>query len=940
MRALLKIFAILCLLVSVPAKAFLRPATQTADAPTNDPFLIYQWPLFNRGQSINIKIDDNSAVEVHADPKVHLNWRNFDALMKRDVKVAVLDSGVDMDHPELKKSLLKGLNLLARGERDKTFVDDDKGHGTHMASILAASSHDGKGMSGLSNRIKIVPVKVYDSKERPSAQGRKALMDRVIQALDFAISEKVDVINLSMGWPRAKEGKELEEAFRRTLDAGIVIVAGSGNDGHEAMIYPCAYRGVICVGSVDIDGQMSNFSNFGGHVDLLAPGQSVLGLWPTTEDVPPPMNFGPRGYEILSGVSQATPMVAATAAILKGIYPHESGARIRRRILQSATRVLDQHQYTKVNFGLLNMQAALDQADLPFAAPVFKVIELAVIDPQTRRFELPVEIEVAGVAQTPKLQVESLTEGVHFSGLRSLGPNRYLVTAQVQSLDLNNRLRYRVIVNDHAFEHQILMAVDVLRAGPKSIPLPAGRLLPVVDLRGVRQPQFWSFEESDEGALGISVWRFENEKWIRHQTRLKGATHFLPEIGMGLMVGDWLGDGREIYLLAAKRIAAENGTRKVLGARFFYLNQELKVERQFVVDDMAEIPAFRTQEEILMGRVSDGQGAFVQVPVFWRDSAIPEADRNPDFFSFEKNTSRMRPYFLQPVLREGVWKFESRTLDSWRLTDFFRKSFNLDSRMDVNLIGMKVQGLKDLRAGRLRALVFVGRGVAGRAYELTIEDLLEGFNPLNTRQIQSAEYDLQRGSLSEAWTIGTDRQVDRLTEIRTLYSLVSGRSLLEDGLKFNMSRFQIPSGGEKIVSTLKSVVRGQDRLVLFETSDYIRAQGIWKGQEVDSKVSSYRSTFLPGHLFSQIYVPVLVGSGQNPGVMMDNSQFFSRSVSVYSLGEGNEMHSPIRLSFQIPDGCTVGSRLALWNEHQFSQMMLRCEKPGTKGAQLLLVNLE
>ena len=198
-------------------------------------------------------------------------------------------------------------------------IDDDHGHGTHVAGLIAAKKGNNKFITSLSNRIKVLPLRVNRSlseanfkalrlaraKQQNTSKDlnprEEALLvefslegsaQRIIKAINYAIDLKkpnsdenvVNVINLSLAWPRNAVSKatqdQLKAAIEKAIDQNIFIVVAAGNNRTNIKLDPCHIKGVLCVGSVDNSGYYSDFSNYGGQVNLLAPGQQILSLFP------------------------------------------------------------------------------------------------------------------------------------------------------------------------------------------------------------------------------------------------------------------------------------------------------------------------------------------------------------------------------------------------------------------------------------------------------------------------------------------------------------------------------------------------------------------------------------------------------------------------------------------------------------------------------------
>ena len=183
------------------------------------------------------------------------------------VTVAVIDSGIDYEHPDLKNSIV--------GYTDTTGTSngrDDNGHGTHCAGIIAAQANNGVGVSGVAPEAKIYSIKAL--KANGSGNG-----DDIIEAINLATEMNVDVISMSLGgiyWDKLEEN-----AIKKAVNKGIVVVAAAGNEATVQKSYPAAYAGVISVAATNQSNRLTDFSNYGKWVDIAAPGYNILSTVPT-----------------------------------------------------------------------------------------------------------------------------------------------------------------------------------------------------------------------------------------------------------------------------------------------------------------------------------------------------------------------------------------------------------------------------------------------------------------------------------------------------------------------------------------------------------------------------------------------------------------------------------------------------------------------------------
>lgn len=214
------------------------------------------------------------------------------------VKVAVMDTGIDYNHQDLANNYAGGYNFVS----DNADPYDDNGHGTHVAGIIAASNND-SGVVGVAPNAKIYALKILNS----TGSGYTSA---IIQALDWAINNGVNIVNLSFGTVNYP-GTSLEDALINAEAKGLTIIASAGNNGTcigdtDTVNYPAKFASVISVGAVDKSNSHPCFSASGSKLDFVAPGVSINST-----------KLG-GGNALYSGTSMATPHVAGTAATLIG----------------------------------------------------------------------------------------------------------------------------------------------------------------------------------------------------------------------------------------------------------------------------------------------------------------------------------------------------------------------------------------------------------------------------------------------------------------------------------------------------------------------------------------------------------------------------------------------------------------------------------------------
>jgi major intracellular serine protease len=209
--------------------------------------------------------------------------------------IAIIDTGVDYNHPDLKDNILGGKDFTGKGD-----YMDGNGHGTHVAGTICATN-SGSGIVGVAPKAKILALKALDDEGSGSN-------DWITQAIKYAIQQKVNVISMSLGGE--SDYSPMHKAIKEARNAGIIVVCAAGNEGDgntdtEEYSYPGAYHEVFEVGAVDFNKNLAPFSNTNHEVDILAPGVQILSTYPG------------GGYAKLSGTSMATPHVSGAVALIK-----------------------------------------------------------------------------------------------------------------------------------------------------------------------------------------------------------------------------------------------------------------------------------------------------------------------------------------------------------------------------------------------------------------------------------------------------------------------------------------------------------------------------------------------------------------------------------------------------------------------------------------------
>lgn len=208
-----------------------------------------------------------------------------------NIIVAVVDTGCDLDHPDIANNLIKGKNFI---EINKDPIDDN-GHGTHVSSTIAAENN-GIGMVGVAPKTKIIPIKSLDK----NGNGN---IETIVKGIVWAVDNGADIITMSLG--SSKSNTDIENAINYAVKKNVAIFCAAGNSGESVdILYPAKYDGTMSIGAIDKNLCRTSFTCSGDTLDFLAPGHNILGCVPD------------NNYAIMSGTSMSNPFAVGCASLL------------------------------------------------------------------------------------------------------------------------------------------------------------------------------------------------------------------------------------------------------------------------------------------------------------------------------------------------------------------------------------------------------------------------------------------------------------------------------------------------------------------------------------------------------------------------------------------------------------------------------------------------
>lgn len=352
----------------------------------------------------------------------------------KDIKIAVIDSGLNIEHPDLDKNkILEGYNCIA--DDTATDIVDNYGHGTQVTGVIAAQINNELDIAGIAHNAYIIPIKITD--------GKTLKLSSFFLGLNKAIECECDVINLSLGGKFTDETAltELKACVDKAVENGIVVVSAVGNYGGTDVYYPAGLDNVIGVGAIDSDLNVSSFSQKNESVFVVAPGRDILTL-------------SNKGDSVLaSGTSIATPMVTSFVALIKEAFPDYCYEEISTLLSNTANDKGEEGYDTSYGYGIINIKTAFDKVQEEI--PKITVEKLEDIEEGT----ISVFIEDGKAIQSGILEISYNNEEVEITGVNK-GELLWDFAPLIEIDEQKNRITVSWENNESYLETGILITVD------------------------------------------------------------------------------------------------------------------------------------------------------------------------------------------------------------------------------------------------------------------------------------------------------------------------------------------------------------------------------------------------------------------------------------------------------------------------------------------------
>lgn len=917
-----------------------------------NPLFNKQWGIENTGQAIHIReaqyslpaqygivgVDINKPVEEHSPTK------------GKDVVVAVIDTGVDLQHPDLvgrfwmnpncsheNTDLCIGKNLLATNKP----AYDDKGHGTHVAGIIAANDNE-IGIEGVASKnIKIMPIKVLSNDINSFSYKGRNISDYFSAAIEFAIDNKADVINMSVGFPSLVLTQKFRDAINRAYSHNIPIIVAAGNNNKDIPVFPCSLENIICVGSVDNQGKISEFSNYGHMVDILAPGQSIVSTYPVSEANGPMPSRVLRiaGYESKQGTSQAAPFVSAISAMIKLKYPGISVDDLMAKLYATTRKSsLDENKFS-LN-GIVDMNKAMNLKSSPkYVLPIFKENAQSIISNKELNFSYKLKLKKLFRDSSDILvEVEDQT-GIEFFKNKitiqtNINESDYTVdlSGSIASLSTNSLVALKLFITSNNIKREFKanlsfsMNIDALEV----VSVPITNLDPNLAFakRGKRtfsrlnyvhsatneaiNPEYFSVKKITQNENELSVIKPMDDKQVV-KMKLKSELQVV-----NIIKGDFNLDSTEDYL-----VLTYQGSKDETKSAFYlyYLDKELEP----LFDEKNYI--FRIADDSKVFLIPDGGNLFnfdkrlvnfswvrellspnqsILLPVVEQNGLIPSIDNTMELIEFEP-----------PSLSNRLYRFdikkdqELNTLTPRLLLNKKNENQLIESLIEL---GEYIQPWDTLiietpyiqpqrNNGVLQYIVSIGEVYNRKFYTVNFSHSgIVKAQPLHLKSSQSSELNLAGSS-----SFNFQKNQKNTDQKNTLFFKLEGRS----------AGRAVYLGEEQVVDQLISSSGYSDPLFGFITADYRNLKlttffesrywiHMFNGKKTRAmKYPVNRESSFPGVEFSEtmegIYADINGKIVQ--GVFVNSTLLYGNQVHAV-LPIGDKLIRPIGGTLDIPPKCT------------------------------------
>lgn len=903
-----------------------------------------QWGLFNTGQSLLVDESQFSRTEIKGIANQDIEWTDIEVPAHRKAIVAVVDTGVDIFHPDLKGRFWQNKKTcpelpdndaekIARAchgynafKKDGNVIDDD-GHGTHVAGIIAANKNSIGVRGAAHENVQIMPIKVLDPNVESyiySEGGkRKLITDVIADGILFAVANEADVINLSLGFPSLVETARMRRAIEVAKQNNVAIVAAAGNNNKEIPIYPCTYEDVICVGSYGVDGHFSEFSNFGGKVDILAPGDQIVSTYPNTDIDSDILRI--KGYESLKGTSQSAPFISSILANMRLLDSRIGVNQMKAKLYSTANPVVNGNKFSK--FARASMKKALAFKPEVFLTPSYKnLLDIKYdMDSKEFTFDLPIsnylrtrkDITVSIDIESDALSINNKENKIESI---SSGSTQILkISGKVLNESADNNAKIKVTIKSGDFSQTTATTLMFARNVKSSnfIAIENNDYAKLVHAGGRRSFFTGSFvsdthrllknpivytDKKVEKNIEVSLLEINKTKPIQTKIILKDYHQLL-----GIFANDTNLDGETDLFIYGMDSNRQNLIFEFVKLDGSALNSTNRM--YFPITEFEGLPISRTRKEQFYWMKTKTKWGYMMLPTIYKYFSTPKADKTDDFLDEKPASARKyHLYYFNPFQVGSTINLELRVINSDNLIDDMIDRFDLRWNELINLEKPKSQTLEQRKRGELNALISVGQHTNKDYFYLNILDS-KNLNTLRARPTN----DISNNSLVEIYNKAGE---------------VSGSAYIRRNNKRNDIRIDLSDIGESSINfttglwsdPIFEVIAGHENNKFFVNSRYyIHAVS----DNAHLKLPINRDSTFQETQFSESFLPILaeISDNNHPAIYVDSTMIFGDRL--YSMVFKDDSFSrPFYSSIGIPRGCANMEPKQMDGEDFYSYLLI------------------